>query len=114
MKQITPEEIAEAAKLSTNRYYFEDDKQRICHVLGYERGAKWYRSQMQPEWVPINCVGDLPNKEGYYFTFCKVDWHPFYRIDVFCGRLSNAVNHLTGKPIYSHYAPIVLPQPPTK
>jgi len=59
-------------------------------------------------WIRISEDGsNLPADEGKYFVYSTVDWHPFYRMDVFCGRLSNAVHHVTGKPIFTHYRPVV-------
>lgn len=63
-------------------------------------------------WISIESVDDLPKEEGQYFVYSKVDWHPYFRIDVFSGRLSNSIHHVTGKPIFSHYQPIEKPKPP--
>ena len=62
------------------------------------------------KWIKINNVDDLPNKDSNYYVHSKVDWHPFFRVDIFCGRLSNAVNN--GKPIFTHYIEIIKPEPP--
>jgi len=55
---------------------------------------------------------NLPTEEGQYFVYSKVSWHPFYRMDIFTGRLSNSFNPLTGNCVFTHYQPIVKPKPP--
>ena len=63
-------------------------------------------------WIRIESETDLPKDEGQYFVYSKVDYAPFYRIDIFSGRLSNAIHHVTGNPIFSHYQPIIKPLKP--
>jgi len=85
-----------------------------------EYGDGWYYWQPtllkgihgNNNWVKIESENDLPIKEGSYFVYSKVDWGIGYRIDIFTGRLSNAINHETREPIFSHYQEIIKPKPP--
>ena len=62
-------------------------------------------------WIRIEEDGsNLPTDEGCYFVHSKVRWKPFYRIDIFTGRLTNSIEN--GKSIFTHYQPIVKPKPP--
>jgi len=80
------------------------DTRRPLSLKGIESNMGWLR--IEPD------GSNLPTTEGKYFVYSTVDWHPFYRTDVFCGRLSNAVHHVTGKPIFTHYRPVTeLPKP---
>lgn len=61
-------------------------------------------------WIKINSEDDLPKENGLYFTYSKTTWYPFYRIDVFTGRLSNSFEN--GKSCFTHYQPTIKPKPP--
>ena len=61
-------------------------------------------------WIRIESKEDLPKKNGSYFVYSRTNWHPFYRIYIFTGRLSNSFEN--GKSCFSHYQPIDLPKPP--
>ena len=61
-------------------------------------------------WIKIESEEDLPTIEGSYFVFSKVNYKPYYRIDIFTGRLSNSFEN--GKSCFSHYQQIIKPQPP--
>ena len=61
-------------------------------------------------WIKIESEEDLPEETGIYFTFSKVSWKPFYRIDVFTGRLKNSFTN--GISCFTHYQPIIKPEPP--
>lgn len=63
------------------------------------------------KWIKIEKEEDLPEETGTYFTFSKVWWKPFYRIDVFTGRLKNSFTD--GKSCFTHYQPIIKPDLPT-
>lgn len=91
---------------------------RIKIDIRYVRRSKFIRPESlkglntNNGWTKIESESDLPKEEGQYFVYSKVDWHPYFRIDIFTGKLSNAVHHVTGKPIFTHYQPIQKPQPP--
>jgi hypothetical protein len=63
----------------------------------------------QDEWIRIESEQDLPKEDGQYFVYSS---DRFPRIDTFSGRLSNAIHHITGNPIFSHYQPIKKPDLP--
>jgi hypothetical protein len=64
----------------------------------------------EDKWIKIEKEEDLPEETGTYFTFSKVWWKPFYRIDVFTGRLKNSFTN--GKSCFTHYQPIAKPNLP--
>ena len=101
-----------------------DNPPPIKNILGgndYE-GIREYFGKWRPiiltgiehnnGWVKIESEADLPTTEVSYFVYSKVNWGIGYRIDIFTGRLSNTIDHETGKPIFSHYQPIIKPKPP--
>jgi len=88
---------------SLNLVYREHSRYRPLSLDGIETNNGWIR---------IESEADLPKNEGCYFVYSLVNWSPGYRIDIFTGRLSNAVNTETGTPIFTHYQPIVKPKPP--
>jgi len=61
-------------------------------------------------WIKIESEADLPEESDTYFTYSEVWWEPFYRIDVFTGILKNSFTN--GKSCFTHYQPIIKPQPP--
>lgn len=61
-------------------------------------------------WIRIESEADLPKNVITCFTYAKTTWHPFYRIDVFVGRLSNSFTD--GKSCFTHYQIIEKPKPP--
>lgn len=61
-------------------------------------------------WIKIESEDDLPKENGYFFTKSDVWWEPYYRIDVFCGKLANSFEN--GKSCFTHYQPIQKPKPP--
>lgn len=61
-------------------------------------------------WIKIESEEDLPKESGYFFTKSDVWWEPYYRIDIFCGKLSNSFEN--GKSCFTHYQPIVKPLKP--
>lgn len=63
-------------------------------------------------WTRIESEKDLPMEEGTYEVHSIVDWEPYYRVDIFTGILSNAIHHITGKPIFTHYKKYNRSQPP--
>lgn len=96
-----------------------DFETKFMHIEGNEKLEYWHQRpkslagiEDNNGWIKIESEDDLPKEEGQYFVFSKVDWHPYYRIDIFTGRLSNAIHHVTGKPIFTHYKPIVRPSKP--
>lgn len=62
------------------------------------------------KWIKIEKEEDLPEETGTYFTYSKVWWKPFYRIDVFTGRLKNSFTD--GKSCFTHYQQIIKPDLP--
>jgi hypothetical protein len=61
-------------------------------------------------WIKIESEADLPEENGTYFTIGKTSYKPFYRIDVFCGRLKNSFTD--GNSCFTHYQPIQKPLKP--
>ena len=78
----------------------------------YWKPKSLYSIEDNNGWVKIESESDLPTTEGSYFVYSKVNWGIGCRIDIFTGRLSNTIDHETGKPIFSHYQPIIKPKPP--
>lgn len=107
------EELAKAEYTTSDRNgqdeYTKNQMREYCQEA-YIKGFN--ASQEMDKWIEIVSVDDLPYNEGTYFVHSKTDYYPFYRIDVFCGRLSNAINHITNKPIFTHYQSIFKPTPP--
>lgn len=59
-------------------------------------------------WTRIESEADLPKEEGQYFVYDERDGF----IQLYTGNLKNAVHIVYGTPLYSHYQPIIKPQPP--
>ena len=84
---------------------FEDRIEDLIEIEEYLKSIKEY-----PEWIKIESESDLPEETGTYFTMAKTSWSPFYRIDVFTGRLKNSFQG--GRSCFTHYQPIQKPKPP--
>jgi hypothetical protein len=87
----------------------------INFIISVEEGIEAiesYHNQFENKWVEITNKESVPDKEGLYFTMAKTNWHPFYRIDVFTGRLLNSFED-NGKSCFTHYQIITKPQPPS-
>lgn len=125
MKEITEEQIREVAvgilanigcqsTIDQVKPFIEDPnavlKLSYCLESVITMG-KWAIEQLQPEWIPITCIEDLPTKNGNYFVCVKTKYPPYYQVNPFSGRLSNAIHHITGKPVFSHYM-VFEPEPP--
>jgi len=83
--------------------------------LDYGSGYYWFplaisRISHNNGWIKIESEEDLPKNEGQYFVYSKIDYGKGFRIDIFTGRLSNTFEN--GKFIFTHYRPIIKPQPP--
>jgi hypothetical protein len=61
-------------------------------------------------WIKIESEKDLPEENGTYFTHSKTYYKPFFRVDVFCGRLRNSFQN--GTSCFTHYQPIIKTKPP--
>lgn len=102
------EEILIAANQANGYLLFCKDTKAEPFNDGFVSGVNW----ALPKWIPIDSIKELPSEEANYLTLCKTDYPPYYRKDVFCGRLSNAVDAKTGRSIFSHYSLIVFPELP--
>lgn len=86
---ITEEQINSAAENFANKIV--------------EESKGWMQERLEPKWIEIKSIDDLPEKSATYFV-CQKTWYaPGYQINPFCGRLRNAVDVNTGEPIFSHY-----------
>ncbi len=72
-----------------------------------------YHNQFKDKWIEITTKENLPQKEGSYFTMANTAGTPYYRIDIFTGRLTNAFNK-DGICYFTHYQKINKPNPPQK
>jgi len=104
-------------------HHFKDQKRqslfhKIQKNLGRESHPMNYGFRPKPlhgiennnGWIKIEREDDLPEESGIYFVFAKTWYKPFYRVDVFCGRLKNSFDN--NKSCFTHYQPITKPQPP--
>lgn len=107
MKQITQEEIEEAAIHHVESRISYGDKDTL-RGWAFEAGAEWAISQMQPEWVAI--TDQLPNCGESILCYSPkggVNIHYFSLMYADCD-LSEWQDRTT----ITHWMP--LPQPPTK
>jgi len=70
------------------------------------------RLKGENQWIKIEKEEDMPEENDNYFTKSETSYQPFYRVDIFCGRLRNSFTN--GKSCFSHYQKITKPKPPIK
>ena len=62
--------------------------------------------------IKIETIEDLPIEEGTFEVHFKTDYGAGFRTEIFTGRLSNSIHHITGNPIFSHYKKYIKSAPP--
>jgi len=111
MKQITPEEIAQAATSANGYKVYASKTKAEPFDEGFNVGAKWAISQMQPEWVPV--TERLPKRgSDVYFYREGISEYVYEGKYIGAGFFEQGV--IAYDTTVTHFIEKVKPQPPTK